>query len=58
MKMAINIIETFKSSIDVAEVLNMIKHVASFGVNLFKIKVPLDETFSLGQKHSSGLEVK
>jgi hypothetical protein len=48
MEMARNIIETFKSSIELAEVLNIIGDVASFGVSLFKIKVPLDETFSLG----------
>jgi WD40 repeat protein len=50
MEMARNMIETFPSSIDVAEVLNIIKDVAAFGWKLFKLEVPLDETFNLGER--------
>jgi WD40 repeat protein len=50
MEMARNMIETFPSSIELAYVLSIIKDVASFGMNLFKLEVPLNETFSLGEK--------
>jgi WD40 repeat protein len=50
MEMARNMIETFPASIDIGEVMNIIKDIASFGLSVFKLEVPLDETFSLGEK--------
>jgi hypothetical protein len=50
MEMARNMIETFPSSINIAEVMNIIKDIAKFGLSVFKLEVPLDETFSLGEK--------